>query len=346
MIMTIEDAIKFEESQELYIQDLESSTDDFLDEDEKRSTSTVKSSTELSDSSSGSVDSSTKSSDGIVNETKTDLDDSIKMYLREIGQIKLLNSEEEVKLAKRVEKGCPIAKEKLINANLRLVVSVAKKYTGQGIPFMDLIQEGNNGLIRAAEKFDYRKGFKFSTYATWWIRQGVTRSLADQSRTIRVPVHMVETIYRVKKTSKILLQELHRTPTNEEIGERCGLTIDEVIAIKRYSQTPLSLEMPIGDDGDGQFGDLIEDCKLEGPEASTTRTMMREELLNSLESLNEREQMILKLRYGLLDERPRTLEEIGQVYKITRERVRQIEDKALQKLRKNSQQDQLKVFLD
>ena len=345
MATTLEETLEFENTKEINIQEIETSVEDFI-VDKGINVENEKDSIENTDGtpSKTSIKSETATPQQI--DTKADLDDSIKMYLREIGKIKLLTPDEEVDLAKKVEKGCPIAKERLINANLRLVVSVAKKYTGQGIPFMDLIQEGNNGLIRAAEKFDYRKGFKFSTYATWWIRQGVTRSLADQSRTIRVPVHMVETIYRVKKTTKLLLQELHRTPTNEEIGDKCGLTVDEVIAIKRYSQNPLSLEMPIGDDGDGQFGDLIEDKKLDGPEHTTNRTLMREELLSSLEFLNEREQMILKLRYGLLDERPRTLEEIGKVYKITRERVRQIEDKALQKLRKNSQKDRLKVFLD
>lgn len=345
--MTLEETLDFEETTEISIKDIETNDEDFIEDKGVADIEDKSGPNEASENVPTEPKKIPTNSPGQPADAKTvDLDDSIKMYLREIGKIKLLTSDEEVSLAKQVEAGCAIAKERLINANLRLVVSVAKKYTGQGIPFMDLIQEGNNGLIRAAEKFDYRKGFKFSTYATWWIRQGVTRSLADQSRTIRVPVHMVETIYRVKKTTKILLQELHRTPTNAEIGERCGLSDEEVIAIKRYSQTPLSLEMPIGDDGDGQFGDLIEDKKLDGPEDSTNRTMMREELLSSLESLNEREQMILKLRYGLLDERPRTLEEIGQVYKITRERVRQIEDKALQKLRKNSQRDRLKVFLD
>jgi len=277
-------------------------------------------------------------------EKAPDLDDSVKMYLREIGTINLLNQEQEIDLAKRIEAGEMEAKQQLINANLRLVVSIAKKYTGQGLLFLDLIQEGNTGLIRAAEKFDYRKGFKFSTYATWWIKQGITRAIADQSRTIRVPVHMVETIYKVKKTSRILMQEFGRRPSNEEISERTGLPIENIVAIRKYSQVPLSLEMPIGDEESSQLGDFIEDKNLEAPDTTTMRNILREELMKSMDVLTEREQMILKLRFGFDDGRPRTLEEVGRVYNVTRERIRQIEEKALRKLRHPARRAKLESF--
>jgi RNA polymerase primary sigma factor len=273
-----------------------------------------------------------------------DLDDSVKMYLREIGTINLLNQEQEINLARRVAEGDEDAKQKLINANLRLVVSIAKKYTGQGLLFLDLIQEGNTGLIRAAEKFDYTKGFKFSTYATWWIKQGITRAIADQSRTIRVPVHMVETIYKVKKTSRMLMQELGRKPTEEEISERTEIPLENIVAIRKYSQIPLSLEMPIGDEESSQLGDFIEDKNLEAPEDVTMRNILREELLRAMDVLTEREQMILKLRFGFDDGRPRTLEEVGRVYSVTRERIRQIEEKALRKLRHPARRSRLDSF--
>jgi len=273
-----------------------------------------------------------------------DLDDSVKMYLREIGTINLLNQEQEISLARRVAEGDEDAKQKLINANLRLVVSIAKKYTGQGLLFLDLIQEGNTGLIRAAEKFDYTKGFKFSTYATWWIKQGITRAIADQSRTIRVPVHMVETIYKVKKTSRMLMQELGRKPTEEEISERTEIPLENIVAIRKYSQIPLSLEMPIGDEESSQLGDFIEDKNLEAPEEITMRNILREELLRAMDVLTEREQMILKLRFGFDDGRPRTLEEVGRVYSVTRERIRQIEEKALRKLRHPARRSRLDSF--
>ncbi|MCP4049950.1 MAG: RNA polymerase sigma factor RpoD [bacterium] len=273
-----------------------------------------------------------------------DLDDSVKMYLREIGTIDLLTQEEEVELAKRVELGDLEAKQKLINANLRLVVSIAKKYTGQGLLFLDLIQEGNTGLIRAAEKFDYTKGFKFSTYATWWIKQGITRAIADQSRTIRVPVHMVETIYKVKKASRVLMQDLGRKPTDEEIAQKTELPFEAIIAIRKYSQVPLSLEMPIGDEDSSQLGDFIEDRNIDAPDNITMRNILREELIKSMDILTEREQMILKLRFGFDDGRPRTLEEVGRVYNVTRERIRQIEEKALRKLRHPNRKDKLKSF--
>ena len=273
-----------------------------------------------------------------------DLDDSVKMYLREIGTINLLTQEEEIELAKAVAAGDEDAKQRLINANLRLVVSIAKKYTGQGLLFLDLIQEGNTGLIRAAEKFDHTKGFKFSTYATWWIKQGITRAIADQSRTIRVPVHMVETIYKVKKVSRMLMQELGRKPSDEEVAERTDIPLENIIAIRKYSQIPLSLEMPIGDEDSSQLGDFIEDKNLEAPESITMRNILREELLSAMDILTEREQMILKLRFGFDDGRPRTLEEVGRVYNVTRERIRQIEEKALRKLRHPSRRGRLDSF--
>ncbi len=273
-----------------------------------------------------------------------DLDDSVKMYLREIGTIDLLNQEQEVELAKRVVVGDDQAKQELINANLRLVVSIAKKYTGQGLLFLDLIQEGNTGLIRAAEKFDYTKGFKFSTYATWWIKQGITRAIADQSRTIRVPVHMVETIYKVKKATRVLMQELGRKPTEEEISTRTDISLDNIIAIKKYSQIPLSLEMPIGDEESSQLGDFIEDKNFDSPDNLTERNILREELISAMDILTEREQMILKLRFGFDDGRPRTLEEVGRVYNVTRERIRQIEEKALRKLRHPARRGRLDSF--
>ena len=276
-------------------------------------------------------------------ERTIDLDDSVKMYLREIGTINLLNQDEEIELARRLANGDDVAKQDLINANLRLVVSIAKKYTGQGLLFLDLIQEGNTGLIRAAEKFDYTKGFKFSTYATWWIKQGITRAIADQSRTIRVPVHMVETIYKVKKVSRMLMQELGRKPS-EEVAERTDIPLENIVAIRKYSQIPLSLEMPIGDEDSSQLGDFIEDKNLESPDSVTMRNILREELLKSMGILTEREQMILKLRFGFDDGRPRTLEEVGRVYNVTRERIRQIEEKALRKLRHPSRRLRLESF--
>jgi RNA polymerase primary sigma factor len=278
-----------------------------------------------------------------INKT-VDIDDSVKMYLREIGTINLLNSQEEIDLAKRIDKGDDDAKKAIVNANLRLVVSIAKKYTGQGLLFLDLIQEGNAGLIRAAEKFDYTKGFKFSTYATWWIKQGITRAIADQSRTIRVPVHMVETIYKVKKSSRLLMQELGRRPTEEELSKKTDIPIENIIAIRKYSQIPLSLEMPIGDEESSQLGDFIEDRNMEAPEKSTLRNILREELLKAMKILTEREQTILKLRFGFDDGRPRTLEEVGKVYGVTRERIRQIEEKAIKKLKHPSRKEKLSAY--
>ena len=272
------------------------------------------------------------------------LDDSFKLYLREIGSVKLLTPDEELYLAKKVFQGDEPSKHKLIDANLRLVVSIAKKYTGQGLLFLDLIQEGNAGLIRAAEKFDYTKGLKFSTYATWWIKQGITRAIADQSRTIRVPVHMVETIYKIKKISRILMQKLGRNPTNEEIAKESELPIEVVIRSRQNAQITLSLDMPIGDEGDSQLGDLVSDTKFDTPDNLASQSMLRSELLDSMKILTEREQMIIKLRYGFDDGRPRTLEEVGKVYNVTRERIRQIEEKALSRLQKSSKKNKLSEF--
>ena len=277
-------------------------------------------------------------------EKLTDLDDSVKMYLKEIGTINLLSPEEEIDLAKAIANGNLIAKKKLINANLRLVVSIAKKYTGQGLLFLDLIQEGNTGLIRAAEKFDYKKGFKFSTYATWWIKQGITRAIADQSRTIRVPVHMVETIYKVKKISRLLMQELGRRPTDEEISKNSGISLENINAIRKYSTVPLSLDMPIGDEDSSELGDFIEDKTVDSPEGSAHRSLLRKEIVKVMDILSEREQMILKLRFGFDDGRQRTLEEVGRVYKVTRERIRQIEEKAIRKLKHPARRSKLDAF--
>lgn len=295
-------------------------------------------------SDSSSKDSSQEKTTRVGRVPASKTNDSIKMYLKEIGSVSLLTIDEEINLAKRIETGDEIAKQKLINANLRLVVSIAKKYTGQGLLFMDLIQEGNTGLIRAAEKFDYRKGFKFSTYATWWIKQGVSRAIADQSRTIRVPVHMVETIYKVKKAIRVLMQELKRNPSNEEIAEKANLSLDDVEAIKRYSQSPLSLEMPIGDEESSQLSDFVEDKTQASPDDLSMKQILRSELEEAMAILTEREQMILKLRFGFTDGRPRTLEEVGNVYSVTRERIRQIEEKALLKLRHPSRKEKLEIF--
>ncbi len=287
---------------------------------------------------------SKKELEAIADSRVAGIDDSVKMYLREIGKIPLLTAKEEIELAKLVAQNNLRAKQKLINSNLRLVVSIAKKYTGQGLLFLDLIQEGNMGLIRAAEKFDYTKGFKFSTYATWWIKQGITRAIADQSRTIRVPVHMVETIYKIRKLTRILMQEFGRRPSDEEVAQRAQLPIDQVQAIRRYSQVPLSLEMPVGDEDSSQLGDFVEDKNFEAPEFSTERNVLRDELEKQMRVLTDREQMILRLRFGFDDGRPRTLEEVGRVYGVTRERIRQIEEKALRKLRHPSRKERLSVY--
>ena len=261
------------------------------------------------------------------------VDDAVRMYLREIGMIDLLTFAQEQDLAKKIKQGDQDAAHRLTNANLRLVVSIAKKYTGRGMQFLDLIQEGNLGLIRAVEKFDHRKGYKFSTYATWWIRQAITRAIADQARTIRIPVHMVETINKLRKVSRMLLQKLSRKPTDEELSKNSGIPIDKVREIVRVAQVPLSLEMPVGDEDSSRLGDFVEETANRDLDDVVVVKMLKEELNEVIKTLTERESMVLRLRFGLDDERPRTLEEVGKVYSVTRERIRQIEAKALKKLR-------------
>ncbi|HPU68415.1 MAG TPA: RNA polymerase sigma factor RpoD [Acetomicrobium flavidum] len=272
--------------------------------------------------------------------------DPVRMYLREIGKIPLLTPEEEIELAKRVEEGDGEAKKKLIEANLRLVVSIAKKYIGRGLSFLDLIQEGNLGLIRAVEKFDYRKGFKFSTYATWWIRQAITRAIADQARTIRIPVHMVETINKLIRVSRQLVQQLGREPTTEEIAQALGLPPEKVEDIQRIAQEPVSLETPIGEEEDSQLGDFLEDKESPNPEEATAGQLLREQLEEMLDELTEREREVLRLRFGLEDGHAHTLEEVGKRFNVTRERIRQIEAKALRKLRHPSRSKRLRDYLE
>ena len=273
-------------------------------------------------------------------------EDPVRMYLKEIGKVPLLTSDEEIELAKRIELGDEEAKQRLAEANLRLVVSIAKRYVGRGMQFLDLIQEGNLGLIKAVEKFDYKKGYKFSTYATWWIRQAITRAIADQARTIRIPVHMVETINRVIRTSRQLLQELGREPSPEEIAEEMNMPVDRVREIMKISQEPVSLETPIGEEEDSHLGDFIQDDHVAVPADAAAYTLLHEQLMEVLDTLTEREQKVLKLRFGLVDGRPRTLEEVGKEFNVTRERIRQIEAKALRKLRHPSRSKKLKDYLD
>jgi RNA polymerase primary sigma factor len=273
------------------------------------------------------------------------VDDTVRMYLREIGRFPLLTSEEEIVLAKRIKVGDMRAKHKLINSNLRLVVSIAKKYTGRGMLFLDLVQEGNLGLIRAVEKFDYRKGYKFSTYATWWIRQAITRAIADQARTIRIPVHMIETINRLRKTSRILLQQLGHKPTEKEIAQRARMSVDKVREILRISQVPLSLETPVGDEESSRLGDFVEDSTVQAPDEVVLQGLLRDDLEDVMNTLSERERTVLKLRFGLDDGHPRTLEEVGRVFNVTRERIRQIEAKALRKLKHPTRARKLREYL-
>lgn len=274
------------------------------------------------------------------------VEDPVRMYLKEIGKIPLLSTEEEIGLAKAMEQGDSEARKKLAEANLRLVVSIAKRYVGRGMQFLDLIQEGNLGLIKAVEKFDYRKGYKFSTYATWWIRQAITRSIADQARTIRIPVHMVETINRLIRTQRQLVQELGREPLIEEIAAKMELPVERVQEIQKISQEPVSLETPIGEEEDSHLGDFIQDEQVMVPADQATFTLLHEQLMEALGTLTEREQKVLKLRFGLDDGRPRTLEEVGKEFNVTRERIRQIEAKALRKLRHPSRSKKLKDYLD
>jgi RNA polymerase primary sigma factor len=274
------------------------------------------------------------------------IDDPVRMYLKEIGKVPLLSGDEEIELAKRMEQGDEEAKQKLIESNLRLVVSIAKRYVSRGMLFLDLIQEGNLGLIKAVEKFDYRKGYKFSTYATWWIRQAITRSIADQGRTIRIPVHMVETINRVVKISRQLVQKLGREPSADEIAEVAQMPVDKVREIMKLSQEPVSLEKPIGEEEDSHLGDFIEDENTLSPADAAAFILLREQLEEVLQTLTDREQRVLKLRFGLDDGRARTLEEVGQEFHVTRERIRQIEAKALRKLRHPSRSKKLKDYLD
>ncbi len=275
------------------------------------------------------------------------INDPVKMYLKEIGRVPLLKASEEIEIAKRIEAGDEEAKKELISANLRLVVSIAKKYTGRGMLFLDLIQEGNMGLIKAVEKFDYRKGFKFSTYATWWIRQAITRAIADQARTIRIPVHMVETINKMTRIQRQLVQELGRDPTAEEIADRMGnLTADKVREIQKIALDPVSLETPIGEEDDSHLGDFIEDKDSVAPDQYANNQLLKDEIGLVLKTLTEREEKVLRLRFGLEDGRTRTLEEVGKEFDVTRERIRQIEAKALRKLKNPTKCKRLKEFLD
>jgi len=274
------------------------------------------------------------------------VDDPVRMYLKEIGKVPLLSGEEEIELAKRMQIGDDEAKKKLCEANLRLVVSIAKRYVGRGMLFLDLIQEGNLGLIKAVDKFDYKKGFKFSTYATWWIRQAITRSIADQARTIRIPVHMVETINKLIRVSRQLLQEYGREPTPEEIAEEMDIPVEKVREIQKIAQEPVSLETPIGEEEDSHLGDFIPDEDVPAPADAAAFSMLKEQLVEVLDTLTDREQKVLKLRFGLEDGRARTLEEVGRRFDVTRERIRQIEAKALRKLRHPSRSKKLKDYLE
>ena len=321
-----------EESDDDILIDVDADEDDLLDSDEDDLEN-------LDDVEEVRIEETSEVLEGVSTE------DPVRMYLKEIGNVPLLTSEQEVELARRVEEGDPEAKKALTEANLRLVVSIAKKYVGRGMPFLDLIQEGNMGLMKAVDKFDYTKGYKFSTYATWWIRQAITRGIADTGRTIRVPVHMVETINKTLRMTRQLLQELGREPTPEEVAEKLGVPASRVREVLKISRDPVSLDTPIGEEDDSHLGDFIEDDTALSPADSATFSMLKEELSNALESLTERERQVVKLRFGLEDGRARTLEEVGKEFNVTRERIRQIEAKALRKLRHPSRSKRLKDFL-
>ncbi len=285
-----------------------------------------------------------KNIENLLSEVNTD--DPVKVYLKDIGKIPLLSVDEETDLAKLMSDGDPVAKARLSEANLRLVVAIAKRYVGRGMQLLDLIQEGNLGLMKAVEKFDYTKGFRFSTYATWWIRQAITRAIADQARTIRIPVHMVETINKLSRVNRILVQKLGRDPTPEEIADEMNLPVDRVVEIQRISQDPVSLEMPVGEEEDSHLGDFLEDEKSKAPQDFAEAGMLKEQLASVLNTLTPREEMVIRLRYGLDDAHPRTLEDVGKEFGVTRERIRQIEAKALRKLRHPNRAKRLKDFTD
>ncbi len=279
-------------------------------------------------------------------DTSINIDDHVRMYLKEIGKVDLLNADEEMELARKMSEGDELAKKRLAEANLRLVVSIAKRYVGRGMLFLDLIQEGNLGLIKAVEKFDYKKGFKFSTYATWWIRQAITRAIADQARTIRIPVHMVETINKLIRVSRQLLQELGREPSDEELSKEMDMPIEKVREIRKIAQEPVSLETPIGEEEDSHLGDFIPDEDIPAPSDAAAFTLLKEQLIEVLDTLTDREEKVLRLRFGLDDGRARTLEEVGKEFNVTRERIRQIEAKALRKLRHPSRSKKLRDYLE
>ena len=324
---------EIEMSEDGDIEDFALASDDFLSEEESTN----------DEDESHDIDLSAISD---VISTTSKINDPVKMYLKEIGRVELLKPEDEVEIAKRIEAGDEEAKKILISANLRLVVSIAKKYPGRGMLFLDLIQEGNMGLIKAVDKFDYRKGFKFSTYATWWIRQAITRAIADQARTIRIPVHMVETINKVKKVSSQLLHTNGHEPTADEIAAELDMPVDKVREIMRVAQEPVSLETPIGEEEDSHLGDFIQDDDAPAPQDAASHTLLKEQLSEVLDTLTPREEKVLRLRFGLEDGRSRTLEEVGKEFNVTRERIRQIEAKALRKLRHPSRSKKLKDFLD
>ena len=282
--------------------------------------------------------------DKLISDASISSDDPVKVYLKDIGKVPLLTGNEEVELAQKMAEGDEAAKARLSEANLRLVVSIAKRYVGRGMLFLDLIQDGNLGLMKAVEKFDYTKGFRFSTYATWWIRQAITRAIADQARTIRIPVHMVETINKLTRTTRLLVQALNRDPTPAEIGKEMGISEDKVREIQKIAQDPVSLDTPIGEEEDSHLGDFLEDTHASSPQDQATTTMLKEELMSVLETLTPREQAVIRLRYGIDGSHPRTLEEVGKRFGVTRERIRQIEAKALRKLRNPARSKRLKSY--